>query len=97
MPASIGAHLATTPDSTSLESLAVLADRAIASENDVKENSVGVAKVRVNDSEKLIGIMEDISRRLKKLETSGHQKKQFNNKQQTYRRRDRTTDKEFFP
>ena len=71
MPASIRAHLPTTPDSTSLESLAVLADRAIASENDAKDNSVGVAEVRVNDSEKLIGIMEDISRRLKKLETSG--------------------------
>ena len=66
MPASNRAHLATTPDSTSLDSLAVLADRAIASENDVKENSVGVAGVRVNDSEKLIGIMEDICRRLKK-------------------------------
>ena len=90
MPASIRAHLATTPDSrpTSLESLAVLADRAIASENDPKDNSVGVAEVRVNDSEKLIGIMEDISRRLKQLETSGHQKKHYNNKQQTTRRRD---------
>ena len=75
----------------------MLADRGIASKNDVKENSVGVAEVRVNDSEKLIGIMEDISRRLKKLETSGHQKKQYNNKQQTNRRRDRTTDKQFFP
>ena len=81
MPASIRAHLATTPDSTSLESLAVLAERAIASENDAKDNSVGVAEVWVNDSEKLIGIMEDISRRLKKLETSGHQKKHYNNKQ----------------
>ena len=81
MPASIRAHLATTPDSTSLESLAVLADSAKASENDVKDNSVGVAEVRVNDSEKLMGIMEDISRRLKKFKTSGHQKKQFNNKQ----------------
>ena len=97
MPASIRAHLATTPDSISLESLAVLADRAIASENDVKEDSVGVAEVRVNDSEKRIGIMEDISRRPKKLETSGHQKKRFNNKQQTNQRRDRTTDKQFFP
>ena len=87
MPASIRAHLATTPDSTSLESLAVLADRAIASENDAKDNSVGVAEVRVNDSEKLIGIMEDISRRLKMLETSGHQKKHYNNKQKTTRRR----------
>ena len=60
MPASILAHLATTPDSTSLGSLAVLADRAIVSENDAKHNSVGVAEVRVNDREKLIGIMEDI-------------------------------------
>ena len=96
MPASIRAHLATTPDSTSLESLAVLADRAIASENDAKDNSVGVAEVRVNDSEKLFGIMEDISRRLKKLETLGHQKKHYNNKQQTTRRRDNTTENIFF-
>ena len=96
MPASIRAHLATTPDGTSSESLAVLADRAIASENDAKENSVGVAEVRVNDREKLIGIMEDISRRLKKLETSGHQKKHYNNKQQTTRRRDNTTENIIF-
>ena len=92
MPASIRALLATTPDSTSLESLVVFADRAIASENDARDNSVGVAEVRVNDSEKLIRIMEDISRRLKKLETSGHQKQQYNNKQQITRRRDRTTE-----
>ena len=36
MPASIRSHLATTPDSTSLESLAILADRALASENNAK-------------------------------------------------------------
>ena len=95
MPASIQAHLATTPDSTSLESLAVL---AIASENDAKDNSVGVAELRENDSEKLIGIMEDISRRLKKLETSGHQKQQYNNKQQTTCRGDGTPTNNFvFP
>ena len=98
MPASIRAHLATTPNSMSLENLAVLADRARASENDAKDNSVGFAEVRVNDSEKLIGIMEDISRRPKKLETSGHQKKHYNNKQQTTRRRDNTTENIiFFP
>ena len=34
--------------------------------------------------------MEDISRRLKKIETSGHQKKHYNNKQQTTHRRDNT-------
>ena len=76
----------------------MIADRAIASENDIKDNSVGVAEVRVNDSERLIGIMEDISRCLKKLETSGNQKEQFNHKQLTDQRRNRTTDKQtFFP
>ena len=40
--------------------------------------------------------MEDISRRLKKLETSGNQKKLFNNKQQTDTRSNRTTDKQKF-
>ena len=45
MPASIRAHLATTPDSTSLESLAILVDRALASEADIKDSSVGVAEV----------------------------------------------------
>ena len=75
-----------------------MADSAIASENDAKDNSVGVAEVRVNDSEKLIGIMEDLSRRLKKLETLGHQKKHYNHKQQTTRRRDNTTEnRHFFP
>ena len=73
-----------------------MGDRAIATENGTKDNSVGVAEVRVNDSEKLIGMMEDISRRLKKLETSGHQKQLYNNKQHTTRRRDRTTENIFF-
>ena len=45
MPASIRAHLATTPASTSLESLAILVDRALALETDVKKSSVGVAEV----------------------------------------------------
>ena len=79
--------------STSLESLAILADRAVASELDVKDSSVGVAEVRVNDNERLIGIMEDISRRLKKLENPGTQEKQFNNKQQTDNRSHRTSNK----
>ena len=38
MPASIRAHLATQPDSATLESLAVLADRALAAEEDVEES-----------------------------------------------------------
>ena len=41
MPASIRAHLATQPDSASLESLAMLADRALASEKDEKEIKPG--------------------------------------------------------
>ena len=95
MPASIWAHLATTPDSTSLESLAVLADRGLASETDVKDSSMGVDEVRVNDRERL-WIMEDISKRLKKLKTSGNQKKQFNNKDQTENRSNRATNKKTF-
>ena len=44
MPASIRAHLATQQDSASLESLAMLADRAFASENDVDESKPGLLK-----------------------------------------------------
>ena len=40
MPTSIRAHLATQPDSASLKSLAVLADRALALENDVVKQEV---------------------------------------------------------
>ena len=63
MPASIRAHLATQPDSASLESLAVLADRALAAEQDVEESKPGVAEI------KLVGLLEDLSKRIKKLET----------------------------
>ena len=95
MPASIRAHLATTPDSSSLESLAILADRAVALELDVKDSSVGVAEVRVN--ERLIGIMEDISRRLKKIENRGTQKKQFNtNSKQTIEVTERPISRHFY-
>ena len=55
-----------------------------------------VAEVRVNDNERLIGIMEDNSRRLKKLENPGTQKKHFNNKQQTDNRNHRTSNKQTF-
>ena len=44
MPASIRAHLATQPDSASLESLAVLADRALAAEQDVEESKPGLQR-----------------------------------------------------
>ena len=70
MPASIRAHLATQPDSASLKSLAMLADRALASENDVDESKPGVAEIIVSETGKLVGLLEDLSRRLKKLETA---------------------------
>ena len=70
MPASIRAHLATQPDSASLESLAMLSDRALASENDVDESKPGVAEIKVSETGKLVGLLEDLSRRLKNLETA---------------------------
>ena len=70
MPTSIRAHLATQPYSASLESLAMLADRAVASENDAEEAKQGFAEIQVSKSGKLVGLLEDLSRRLKKLETA---------------------------
>ena len=70
MPASIRAHLATQPDSATLESFAVLAARALASEADVEESKPGVAEIKVEETTKLVGLLEDLSRRLKKLETA---------------------------
>ena len=69
MSASIRAHLATQPDSASLESLAVLADRALAAEQDVEESKPGVAEIKVDETSKLVGLLEDLSKRIKKLET----------------------------
>ena len=81
MPVSIRAHLATQPDSASFESLAVLADRAVASENDVEEVRHGVAEIKVSESSKLVGLLEDLSRRLKKLETATAKKKNYGHRQ----------------
>ena len=69
MPASIRAHLATQPDSATLESLAVLADRALAAEEDVEESKPWVTEIKVEETTKLVGLIEDLSRRIKKLET----------------------------
>ena len=69
MPASISAHLATQPDSATLESLAVSADRALAAEEDVEESKPEVAEIKVEETTKLVGLLEDLSRRIKKLET----------------------------
>ena len=70
MPPSVRAHLATQPDSASLESLVMLADHAVAAEKDVDETKPGVAEINVSESGKLVGLLEDLSRRLKKLETA---------------------------
>ena len=70
MPTSIRAHLATQPDSATLESLAMLADRALASETDMEESKPGVAEIKVDETTKLEGLLEDLSKRLKKLETA---------------------------
>ena len=66
MPASIRAHLVIQPDSATLESLA---DRALAAEEDVEESKPGVAEIKVKETTKLVGLLEDLSRRIKKLET----------------------------
>ena len=48
----------------------MLADRAVAAEKDVDEAKPGVAEINVSESGKLVGLLEDLSRRLKKLETA---------------------------
>ena len=58
IPVSIRAHLATQPDSASLESLAVLVDCALASENDVEKTKDGVAEILVSESAKLVGLLK---------------------------------------
>ena len=78
MPASIRAHLATQPDSATLESLTMLADRALASEADVEESKPGVAEIKVDKTTKLVGLLEDLSKRLKKLETATAAEKKRN-------------------
>ena len=70
MPPSVHAHLATQPDSATLENLAMLADRAVVAERDVDEAKQGVAEINVSESGKLVGLLEDLSRWLKKLETA---------------------------
>ena len=78
MPASIRAHLATQPDSATLESLAMLDDRALASEADVEESKPGVAEIKVDETTELVGLLEDLSKRLKKLETATAAEKKKN-------------------
>ena len=55
MPVSIRSNLATQPYSATLENLAKLADRALASEKDAKESQLGVAEIQLNKSAKSLG------------------------------------------
>ena len=73
MPPSVCAHLATQPDSASLENLAMLADRAVAAEKDVDEAEPGVAEINVSESGKLVGLLEDLSRRHREARDSHSQ------------------------
>ena len=43
----------------------MLANRARASENEVDESKPGVAEIQVSKTGKLVGLLEDLSRRLK--------------------------------
>ena len=47
----------------------MLADWTPASENNVDESKPGVAEIQVSEAGKLVGLLDDLSRRLKKLET----------------------------
>ena len=69
MSPSVHAHLATQPDSVSLENSAMLADRAVAAGKDVDKAKPGVAEINVSESGKLFVLLENLSRRLKQLET----------------------------
>ena len=53
----------------------MLVDRALASENDIEDVKQGVAEIQVSKSGKLVGLLEDMSRMLKKLETATAAKK----------------------
>ena len=56
----------------------MLADRALASETDVEESKPGVAEIKVDETTKLVGLLEDLSKRLKKLETATAAEKKRN-------------------
>ena len=89
MPPSVRAYLATQPDSASLESLAMLADRAVAAEKYVDEAKPAVAEIHVSESEKLVGLLEVLSRMLEKLEIAtakATQKKTYGRSQATENR-----------
>ena len=88
MPPSVSAHLATQPDSASLESLAMLADCAVAAEKDVDEAKPGVAEIQVSKSGKLVGLLEDLSQ--KTATAKAAQKKTYRRSQATENRATKT-------
>ena len=75
MPTSIRAHLATQPDSATLESLAMLTDRALASEADAEESEPGVAEIKVDETTKLVGLLEDLSKKERNRDCSREEEK----------------------
>ena len=71
----------------------MLANRAVAFEKDVDEAKPGVAEINVSESGKLVGLLEDLSRRLKKLETAtakATKKKTYGHSQPTENRAAKT-------
>ena len=56
----------------------MLADRALASEANVEESKPGVAEIKVDETTKLVGLLEDLSKSLKKLETATAAEKKRN-------------------
>ena len=48
----------------------MLADRVLASENDVDKSKPGVAEIKVSETGKLVGLLKDLSHQLKTLETA---------------------------
>ena len=65
----------------------MLAHHAVAAEKDVDEAKPGVAEINVSESRKLVGLLEDLSRRLKKLETAtakATKKKTYGHSQPTF-------------
>ena len=56
----------------------MLADRALASVADVEESKPGVAEIKVAETTKLVGLLEDLSKRLKNLETATAAEKKRN-------------------
>ena len=73
----------------------MLADRAVAAKKDVDKAKPGVAEIQVSESGKLVGLLEDLSCRLKKLETATAAKKKTYGRSQATE--NRATKTQFIP